>query len=386
MMKKRIVSLGLAAMMTAGLFAGCGNSSESQGDSTASGSKSDDIVTLKWVTIGSGMPDNYDSWVKKVNDYVGEKIGVNIDMEVVAWGDWDNRRNIIISTNEDYDIIFGNGNVYTSDTKLGAYYDITDLIDDNMPGLKELMPSDYWDAVAIDGKIYAVPTYKDSSLSNYAIWDKEIVDKYNLDIESMTDISSLTDTFKQIKSDTNDYPVYVKNDGLYYIFDTYDQLGAGCQALGVKYNDKDAKVCYTLEQDDIYSELETIHEWYQDGIINPDASTLSEGRVYNVWRVAQHQATMCIFLSIQGINTVMSQLKDGGYPGDTPVAIVVRATWPDQKILRGTIDTIADVIHAEGVVRQAMIVVGRVLDTDYELSKLYDSSFTTMFRQGTDKK
>ena len=78
-MKKRIVSLGLAAMMTAGLFAGCGNSSESQGDSTASGSKSDDIVTLKWVTIGSGMPDNYDSWVKKVNDYVGEKIGVNID-------------------------------------------------------------------------------------------------------------------------------------------------------------------------------------------------------------------------------------------------------------------------------------------------------------------
>ena len=50
------------------------------------------------------------------------------------------------------------------------------------------------------------------------------------------------------------------------------------------------------------------------------------------------------------------------------------------------IDTIADVIHAEGVVRQAMIVVGRVLDTDYELSKLYDSSFTTMFRQGTDKK
>lgn len=131
-------------------------------------------------------------------------------MEVVAWGDWDNRRNIIISTNEDYDIIFGNGNVYTSDTKLGAYYDITDLIDDNMPGLKELMPSDYWDAVAIDGKIYAVPTYKDSSLSNYAIWDKEIVDKYNLDIESMTDISSLTDTFKQIKSDTNDYPVYVR--------------------------------------------------------------------------------------------------------------------------------------------------------------------------------
>lgn len=101
--------------------------------------------------------------------------------------------------------------------------------------------------------------------------------------------------------------------------------------------------------------------------------------------LAQHQATMCIFLSIQGIDTVMAQLKEGGYPGDTPVAIVVRATWPDQRIIRGTIDTIADIIHKEGVVRQAMIVVSHVLDSDYELSKLYDSKFTTMFRDGTDK-
>ena len=105
-----------------------------------------------------------------------------------------------------------------------------------------------------------------------------------------------------------------------------------------------------------------------------------------LYMLAQHQATMCIFLSIQGIDVVMSQLKEGGYPGDTPVAIVVRATWPDQRIIRGTIDTIAEIIHKEGVVRQAMIVVSHVLNSDYELSKLYDSQFTTMFRDGTDKK
>ena len=88
--------------------------------------------------------------------------------------------------------------------------------------------------------------------------------------------------------------------------------------------------------------------------------------------------------SIQAIDQVMATLKEGGYPGDTPVAIVARATWPDQRIFRGTIDTIADILHQAGVVRQAMIVVGKVLDTDYELSKLYDSKFTTMFRKGTD--
>lgn len=102
--------------------------------------------------------------------------------------------------------------------------------------------------------------------------------------------------------------------------------------------------------------------------------------------LAQHQATMCIFLSVQAIDQVMKQLTDGGYAPDTPVAIVVRATWPDQKILRGTIATIADIIHEAGVTRQAMIIVGRVLDSEYDLSKLYDSKFATMFRKGTDEK
>ena len=102
--------------------------------------------------------------------------------------------------------------------------------------------------------------------------------------------------------------------------------------------------------------------------------------------LAQHQATMCIFLSVQAIDEVMKQLTDGGYAPDTPVAIVVRATWPDQKILRGTIATIADIIHDAGVTRQAMIIVGRVLDSEHDRSKPHDSKFPTMVRKGTDEK
>ena len=90
-------------------------------------------MNLKWVTIGNGMPSNYDSWIASVNSYIGEKIGVNLEMEVIPWGDWDNRRNIIVSTNEPYDIIFGNGNNYVADINLGAYADITDLLEANMP-------------------------------------------------------------------------------------------------------------------------------------------------------------------------------------------------------------------------------------------------------------
>lgn len=59
------------------------------------------------------------------------------------------------------------------------------------------------------------------------------------------------------------------------------------QILGVRYDDEEGKVCFTLEEPEIYSALETFHDWYKKGIINPDAATLTEARVYNMWRIAQ---------------------------------------------------------------------------------------------------
>lgn len=228
MKTRKIIALGLAAVMTAGMLTGCGGSESKE---NASNDKGEEVVTLKWVTIGNGMPSNYDSWIGKVNDYIGEKIGVNLEMEVIPWGDWDNRRNITISTNEPYDIIFGTGNNYIADIKLGAYADITDLIDENMKEFNELMPEKYWEAVQVGGKIYGVPSYKDSSISNYAIWDKELVEEYDIDYKNLTDLENLTPVFEMLKKEKNDYPVYIKNDGVYSIFDVYDQLGGGTQIL-----------------------------------------------------------------------------------------------------------------------------------------------------------
>ena len=78
--------------------------------------------------------------------------------------------------------------------------------------------------------------------------------------------------------------------------------------------------------------------------------------------LASHEATMCIFLSVQMLDKVVAELIEGGYDKTTPVAIVVKASWPDQRIIRGTLETIADIVAKEGVLRQAMIVVSHVLD------------------------
>lgn len=97
--------------------------------------------------------------------------------------------------------------------------------------------------------------------------------------------------------------------------------------------------------------------------------------------LAGHGATMCIFLSVHMLDGVAAELAAGGYPPDTPVAVVQKASWPDEKIYRGTLATIAATVAEAGVDRTAMIVVGRCLDGDYALSRLYSPDFGHMFRE-----
>jgi len=97
--------------------------------------------------------------------------------------------------------------------------------------------------------------------------------------------------------------------------------------------------------------------------------------------LASHRASMAIFLSVHMMDTVVKKLKVH-YDGSTPVAIVQRATWPDQKIVRGTLDSIVEMVEAEDVDKTAMILVGDFLGDVYDRSLLYDGSFTHGFRKG----
>lgn len=99
--------------------------------------------------------------------------------------------------------------------------------------------------------------------------------------------------------------------------------------------------------------------------------------------LASHGATMCIFLSVHMMDGVVAELLSGGYEPDTPAAIVQKASWPDEKIFRGTLSTIGKIAAEAGVDRTAMIVVGRCLGSDYALSRLYSPEFGHMYREAT---
>ncbi len=98
--------------------------------------------------------------------------------------------------------------------------------------------------------------------------------------------------------------------------------------------------------------------------------------------LAAHGSSMVIFLSAGRLGELSRRLIAGGYAPDTPAAIVYKATWPDEKVIRTTVSGLAEAAAKEQITKTALITVGGFLGASYERSKLYDPSFTTGFREG----
>ncbi|MDH4163224.1 MAG: precorrin-4 C(11)-methyltransferase [Nitrospirota bacterium] len=100
--------------------------------------------------------------------------------------------------------------------------------------------------------------------------------------------------------------------------------------------------------------------------------------------LASHKATMAIFLSVGMIEKVRDELLQG-YSGDTPVVVIEKATWPEQKVLRGTLNDIAQIVNEAGIRKTALIYVGESLRASGESlgkeSKLYNKDFKHEFRK-----
>lgn len=115
--------------------------------------------------------------------------------------------------------------------------------------------------------------------------------------------------------------------------------------------------------------------------------TRGEGRTpmpdkEKLYLLAQHQSTMCIFLSASIVEDVQRQLLEGGYPPETPVAACHKLTWKDQRIYRGQLKDLAKILKENHLTLTTMIVVGEAIDNREGLSKLYDGKFTHLFRKG----
>jgi precorrin-4/cobalt-precorrin-4 C11-methyltransferase len=150
--------------------------------------------------------------------------------------------------------------------------------------------------------------------------------------------------------------------------------------LGIEYEIVPGVSSFTAAAAALGREL-TLPELSQTVIL-----TRAEGRTpmperEKLEELASHGATLCLFLSITLLRDVTRALIPS-YGADCPVAVVHKASCPDQRIVRGTLEDIREKVRDAGIKSQSMILIGRVLTaTDFADSKLYDPSFSHGFRR-----
>ncbi len=102
--------------------------------------------------------------------------------------------------------------------------------------------------------------------------------------------------------------------------------------------------------------------------------------------LSKHKATLIFYLSVHLISDLVKQTIAGGYKKSTPVSVVYRASWPDQKIVKGTLNDIEKKIKDEKITKTAIVIISNVIDSkSYEYSKLYDKDFSHGFRKSNSK-
>ena len=326
---KKIIAMLLAVMMVVGLFAACGEkpaettapagetNAPAETTAPAADAGNEEIPTLVWYQVGGGQPANYDSWQTKVNAYLEEKIGVHLDVQVVGWGDWGNRRSVIVQTNEPYDLMFTDMSTYTSDVQMGAFADISDLMAE-VPGLTDLIPQDYLNACVVNGGLYGIPCYKDSSMTNFFVWTKADVDAYFPEYAEAHTLAEIDAGLRAVVAGTGTTGLLLNQDGLSCITgNKYDACTLGNIGIGIAYKGG-TEFVPVYEQADVLADLALLQSWMADGLINSDAAVAAEATGMCSLGVAQGWPGAAKgWGDGRGAEVVVSQFEDTVVSNDT---------------------------------------------------------------------
>jgi len=202
---KRFVAVSLAAMMAVSLLTGCGKTGKSTDTNAGAGTatatteaKDEKKPTLK--TLNPWMQDNYNTY--PVAKMLEDKTGYHVEYEMLPADKPEDKLNIIMSSGTEYDLITTpGGNVfkglYSDYAKRGALVELTPLIEKFGSNIKSVIEPASFDAVKIDGKVFAIPMASYGSVQGGLLVRQDWLDKLN--IKAPTTIDEFTAMLKAFK-------------------------------------------------------------------------------------------------------------------------------------------------------------------------------------------
>ncbi|MDR0271220.1 ABC transporter substrate-binding protein [Paenibacillus sp.] len=283
--KASLASLALMLSLSVGLTA-CGSNEGGkssnaakeeaavQNDGTIDASKLEPVA-LKMYTIGPNQKD-LPMVQEEINKYLTEKINATIDINMIDWGDYSQRMQVITSSGENYDIAFTSSWAfdYLPNVSKGAFLPLNDLLDKYGKGIKEELDPRFLEGTKVDGVNYAIPANKE--LAQQYVWrfNKKYLDKHNLDISKVTTLEDLEPLLKTIKDNepADITPLAVPKSFKPYLPVAYllgDEI-----PIGMDLDTKDFKFNNILGSPELKSALTTMRKYYKDGYLREDVATL----------------------------------------------------------------------------------------------------------------
>ena len=262
---KKLIALLLGGVIgTSSILAGCG----SGGNASSSGGEGEEPVNLVWYVIGKPQTDG-ELVEEEVNKYIKDKINATVDIKHIDFGDYSQKMNVIANSGEEYDLAFTCSWAfpYLENARKGAFLEIDKLLETKGKEMKSVIDERFWEGAKIDGKTYAVPNQKEIAGAPMWVFDKELVEKYNIPYQDIHTVDDLEPWLALIKEKEPDFiPFYTHGDSIPLDFDDI------VNPLGIFYNDKSLTVTNKFESKEMKDMLLKLREYYEAGYINQDAA------------------------------------------------------------------------------------------------------------------
>ncbi|MNS14127.1 Bacterial extracellular solute-binding protein [compost metagenome] len=209
----------------------------------------------------------------EVSKYTKEKINATIKMKMIDWGDYSQKMQVNVASGEPMDIIFtsSGGFDYVQNARKGAFYKLDDLLDKYGQDLKKTIDPAFLSGSKVDGHNYGIPANKE--LPQQEVWrfNKNLLDKYKLDITNIRSLDSLEPLLKTIKEkETGVTPFAMDKNYVPYV--PYDYIIQNLP-MAVKLDTTDYKIVNILETPEMKEALTTMHKYYKAGYVSPEAAT-----------------------------------------------------------------------------------------------------------------
>jgi len=286
MIRKRSMAAAVSTVFAlSAILAGCGSGNEQNAGSTTNTAISDKAGadnTLKPVNLTLYYPGSPQEDLplvnEEINKYLTQKINATVELKPIEWGAWYDKTNLMFASNESFDMMFAAGWLnYPQAVARKVFQPVDDLMEKYGQDVIKNIPKETLEAGRIDGKLYAVATYKEFASAGGISMRKDLVDKYKLDLSNIKTIYDLDPVFEMIKkNEPNVLPLQDAGGSLSgFVMDRlFDPVND--QVAVIKYDTPNTKVVNLYAQPEVMEMAKLFKSWMDKGYINKDAATTKQ--------------------------------------------------------------------------------------------------------------